>query len=214
VRVKRGFDVVVSAALLLPLLPFMAVIAVLIRVTDGSPVLHRAVRSGQGGHPFVMYKFRTMTLGSKDTGVTGPDDPRVTRVGRVLRRGRLDELPQLFNVLAGDMSLVGPRPEDPRFVAAYTEEQEEVLTVRPGVTSPTAIRFRDEAALLPSDPSLRDTYYAEVVLPEKLALDLDYVRRRSFVSDLRILAETVAMLTRRADRDPRMSSGAGGDAAK
>ena len=199
--VKRAFDVVVSAALLLPLLPFMAGVAVLIRVIDGRPVLHRAVRSGQGGRPFVMYKFRTMALGHAHTGVTGPDDPRVTRVGRVLRRGRLDELPQLFNVLAGDMSLVGPRPEDPRFVAAYTEEQEEVLTVRPGITSPTAIRFRDEAALLPSDPSLRDTYYADVVLPAKLALDLDYVRRRSFVSDLGILVETVAMLTRRADSD-------------
>jgi lipopolysaccharide/colanic/teichoic acid biosynthesis glycosyltransferase len=182
----------VSTVLLVPLSPFMTVVAMLIRAVDGRPVLHRAVRAGLGGQPFVMYKFRTMALGQPDVGVTGPDDPRVTKVGRLLRRGRLDELPQLFNVLTGDMSLVGPRPEDPRFVAAYTAEQKQVLTLRPGVTSPTAIRFRDEADLLPSDPSLRDAYYAEVVLPDKLLLDLDYVRRRSFVMDLKILAETVA----------------------
>ncbi len=193
---KRCFDVVVSAVLLLALSPLMAAIAVLIRVRDGSPVLHRALRAGRGGHPFVMYKFRTMAPGLADTGVTGPDDPRVTRVGRVLRRRRLDELPQLCNVLTGDMSLVGPRPEDPRFVAAYTEQQQRVLTVRPGITSPTSIRFRGEAELMPSDPSQRDAYYAEVVLPEKLALDLDYVRQRSFVTDLRILAETVTTLAR------------------
>jgi lipopolysaccharide/colanic/teichoic acid biosynthesis glycosyltransferase len=192
VRLKRCFDVVVSTVLLVPLSPFMTVVAMLIRAVDGRPVLHRAVRAGLGGQPFVMYKFRTMALGQPDVGVTGPDDPRVTKVGRLLRRGRLDELPQLFNVLTGDMSLVGPRPEDPRFVAAYTAEQKQVLTLRPGVTSPTAIRFRDEADLLPSDPSLRDAYYAEVVLPDKLLLDLDYVRRRSFVMDLKILAETVA----------------------
>lgn len=199
-RLKRCFDVIVSAALLLPLLPLMVVIAVLVRVLSGSPVLHRAVRSGRGGRPFIMYKFRTMPVGAGDVGVTGPGDPRVTRVGRVLRHWRLDELPQLFNVLAGEMSLVGPRPEDPRFVAAYTEAQKQVLAVRPGITSPAAIRYRNESALLPPDPSLREAHYAKIVLPEKLALDLDYVRRRSFLTDLRILGQTASRaISARAD---------------
>ena len=147
-----------------------------------------------GGSAFTLYKFRSMRLGAAQAGpgITAADDPRTNSIGRFLRRTRLDELPQLFNVIRGEMSLVGPRPEDPRFVALYDEEQRAILLVRPGITGPTQLRFRHEERMLTGpDP---EASYVRDVLPQKLAIDLEYVRHHTLPGDLRILLRTVTVL--------------------
>lgn len=189
--VKRAFDATAATVGILALAPLLLIIALLIRVTSPGPVLFRQERVGRGGRPFLIYKFRTMRVQAEKTGqLTVGRDPRVTPVGRVLREWKLDELPQLFNVLKGDMSLVGPRPEVPRYVARYDEEQRQVLSVRPGVTDLASIEFRDENALLAGrrNPEL---YYLERIMPRKLELNLEYVRRQNFWFDLRIIFLTV-----------------------
>jgi lipopolysaccharide/colanic/teichoic acid biosynthesis glycosyltransferase len=193
---KRLFDLIASAAGLLLLSPLLLLIAAAIRLESPGPALHRAVRVGRGGREFTLYKFRTMALNAAQTGpgITVSGDPRVTRVGRFLRRWKLDELPQLLNVLRGEMSIVGPRPEDPRYVALYTPEQREVLAVRPGITSPASVRFRNEEALLSGKDWERR--YIEEIMPAKLALDLEYVRQASLRRDLAVLWETLAALLR------------------
>jgi lipopolysaccharide/colanic/teichoic acid biosynthesis glycosyltransferase len=195
--VKRALDVAVSAVLLAVLSPLLAVLAALVRFSSSGPALHRARRVGRGGAEFTMYKLRTMRRDAATTGpgITARGDARVTSLGRALRRTHLDELPQLWNVLRGDMSLVGPRPEDPRFVARYTPEQRAVLSVRPGITGPAQLAYRDEARLLPADAT--EDAYARDVLPAKLAIDLAYVRRPSLWRDLAVLARTIAGLVRR-----------------
>ncbi|HEV8229085.1 MAG TPA: sugar transferase [Candidatus Limnocylindria bacterium] len=194
---KRALDVAVSAVLLAVLSPLLAVLAALVRFSSSGPALHRARRVGRGGAEFTMYKLRTMRRDAATTGpgITARGDARVTSLGRALRRTHLDELPQLWNVLRGDMSLVGPRPEDPRFVARYTPEQRAVLSVRPGITGPAQLAYRDEARLLPADAT--EDAYARDVLPAKLAIDLAYVRRPSLWRDLAVLARTIAGLVRR-----------------
>lgn len=193
---KRLFDLIASAGGLLLLSPLLLLIAAAVRLESPGPALHSAVRVGRGGRGFTLYKFRTMALNAAQTGpgITVSSDPRVTRVGRFLRRWKLDELPQLLNVLRGEMSIVGPRPEDPRYVALYTPEQREVLTVRPGITSPASVRFRNEEALL-SGPDW-ERRYTEEIMPAKLALDLEYVRQVSLRRDLAVLLETLAALLR------------------
>jgi lipopolysaccharide/colanic/teichoic acid biosynthesis glycosyltransferase len=194
--VKRAVDVTVSGLLFALLSPLIAVLAVLVRVTSPGPALHRARRVGQSGREFTMYKLRTMRRhGAAGPAITGRDDPRVTSLGRALRRTRLDELPQLWNVLRGDMSLVGPRPEDPRFVARYTPEQREVLSVRPGITGPAQLAYRDEERLLPTEEP--EGTYLRDIMPAKLAIDLAYVRRRSVLGDLLILGRTIGAAVRR-----------------
>lgn len=193
---KRLFDLIASAVGLLLLSPLLLLIAAAVRLESHGPALHRAVRVGRGRREFTLYKFRTMVLNAAEAGpgITVSADPRVTRVGRVLRRAKLDELPQLINVLRGEMSIVGPRPEDPRYVALYSPEQREVLTVRPGITSPASVRFRDEEALLSgSDWEQR---YIEEIMPAKLALDLEYVRHASLRRDLAVLWKTLVALLR------------------
>lgn len=186
---KRGFDLVVSLILLLLLSPLIAVLALAVAATSSGSPLHRARRVGRGGAEFTLFKLRTMREGT-GPGVTSSADPRITRVGRLLRRTHLDELPQLWNVVRGDMSLVGPRPEDPRFVATYTAIERAVLAVRPGLTGPAQLAHRDEEQRLPAhDP---EGAYVRDVLPGKLAIDLAYVRGRSFAGDLAILARTIA----------------------
>ncbi len=193
---KRAFDVTVSALALIVLLPFFVVVAAAICLDSPGPIFHRAVRVGQGGRTFTLYKFRSMIVGAAGCGpgITTSGDPRVTRVGRFLRRTKLDELPQLINVLRGDMSLVGPRPEDPRYVALYSDEQRAVFGVRPGITSPASVHFRHEEALL-SGPDW-EQQYVEVIMPAKLALDLEYVRTATFGRDLAILWRTFLLLWR------------------
>jgi lipopolysaccharide/colanic/teichoic acid biosynthesis glycosyltransferase len=150
---------------------------------------------GKDGKPFHIYKYRTMVVGAESQGpaVTYRDDPRITRAGRVLRRTKLDELPQLFNVIKGEMSWVGPRPEDPKYVALYTAEQRQVLSVKPGVTGPTQLEYRDEASML--EGSSVDEEYVSRLMPEKLKSDLEYVRTRSLGGDLEILWQTATTMS-------------------
>jgi lipopolysaccharide/colanic/teichoic acid biosynthesis glycosyltransferase len=186
---KRTFDLTAATLLVVILSPVLVAIAVLIRVRDGSPVLFRQERVGRHGVPFRLLKFRTMR---PDDGpqVTVQGDDRITKTGRRLRAHRLDELPQLFNVLRGDMSLVGPRPELQRYVDRYPAEYRELLTVRPGITGPASVEFRNESELLAAYPD-PERAYVEVILPQKIALALDYLRERSMLVDLRILGRTV-----------------------
>jgi lipopolysaccharide/colanic/teichoic acid biosynthesis glycosyltransferase len=193
----RGRDLALAGLLLVLLAPPWLVVALAIKRDSPGPVLYRALRVGRDGRAFTMLKFRTMRVGADaGAGITGADDARVTRVGRWLRATRLDELPQLINVLRGEMSLVGPRPEAPRYVRLYSPEQRAVLRVRPGITGPTQLRFRDEAAWL-TGPDIEASYVRDL-LPAKLASDLAYVRCRSFWRDLPVLLATARLLTRRA----------------
>lgn len=197
-RLKRAFDVLASTAGLVILAPLFVVVAVAIKLDSVGPIFYRATRSGQDGEPFPLIKFRSMAADAdrQGPGITAAGDRRVTRVGKFLRRTKIDELPQLFNVLKGEMSIVGPRPEDPRYVALYTDDQRQVLSVRPGLTSPASLAYRHEEALLTGDDWER--VYLEQVLPAKLALDLRYVENASLGSDLGIIARTVGALLRRS----------------
>lgn len=198
---KRAFDVVASIVALALTAPVWVVVAVLIKLEDGGPVLYRGRRVGESGRVFTMYKFRSMvvnaeTLGSSST--TASDD-RVTRVGKVIRRHKVDELPQFLNVLKGDMSVVGPRPQVEWDVARYDDDERRLLSVRPGLTDWSSIKFRDEAAILDGqgDP---DEAYDRLIRPEKIRLGLRYVDHASLGTDLRIVAATLrAMVGRSAE---------------
>lgn len=194
---KRLFDLIVSAmALLLLALPMLA-IAAWIRLDSPGPVFFRQQRVGRHGVPFAIHKFRTMRHGAGGLALTVGEDARITRAGRWLRRTRLDELPQLLDVLAGDMSLVGPRPEVPRYVALYPPGlRERALAVRPGLTDPASIAHIDEAALLAAaaDP---EREYVERILPLKLQSAAAYAERATLASDLAVLARTAAALWRK-----------------
>lgn len=192
---KRIFDIVGAATGLILLSPFLLLIAVAVKVASAGPVIYRARRVGRYGRNFDLLKFRSMTVSSSPgAAVTRAGDPRVTPIGRILRASKLDELPQLINVLRGDMSLVGPRPEDPRYTALYDDEQRQVLNVRPGITSAASILYRDEEGMLTAADWERQ--YVEQVMPEKLRIDLEYLRRRTFASDLALIARTIAAVFR------------------
>ena len=196
---KRLFDLAVACLALLLLAPLMLALALWIRLDSPGPVFFRQPRVGRHGKLFRIHKFRTMVVDAPARGgaLTVGADPRITRAGRALRGMRLDELPQLLDVLAGDMSLVGPRPEVPCFVAHYPPGlRERVLAVPPGITDPSSLAFLDEAALLAraADP---EREYVEVILPRKLALAADYADRASLRTDLQVLARTVAALVAR-----------------
>jgi len=165
-------------------------------VFDGGPVFYRSQRVGWGGKLFSIYKFRSMVQGADKIGggLTMQQDRRVTRVGRVLRNYKLDELPQLMNVVKGDMGLVGARPEDPRYVAHYSPEQQRILAYRPGITSPASLRFRNEEHLLKGEDAER--LYLEQILPQKLAMDLEYFSRRTLWSDLMVIVHTIGGTSR------------------
>jgi len=193
---KRMFDVAVAACGLVVLAPLLLALAVWIRLDSPGPALFRQERVGRGGKTFRIHKFRTMRDGPIGTGpaITVGADPRITRAGAFLRRHKLDELPQLIDVLRGDMSVVGPRPEVPRYVATYPPALRiKVLSVRPGITDPASLQFRDESALLAraADP---EREYREVVLPQKLRLAADYVDTASLGGDLRLIAATLRAL--------------------
>ncbi len=190
--VKRLFDLLVSATGLLIISPLLALIAVSILIETGFPVLYRQIRVGRNCETFRILKFRTMVNGAEAHGrLTVSGDSRVTSLGRYLRRYKLDELPQLINVLRGEMSLVGPRPEVPEFVEHYTPDDKMiVLSVRPGITDNSSIEFRDESALLSGSEDPR-TRYIEQIMPVKLALYRDYVANRSMAGDIAIILKTV-----------------------
>jgi lipopolysaccharide/colanic/teichoic acid biosynthesis glycosyltransferase len=195
---KRAFDVAVSAAALVLLVPVLLVIALAVKLDSSGPVLYRQRRVSRGGRLFRLYKFRTMVVDADRLApnVSATGDPRVTRVGRLLRRTYLDELPQLLNVLLGDMSLVGPRPETPEFVAMFTPEERRVLDIRPGLAGPSTLAFMDEADLLASadDPV---AYYTTTVLHDRVRADLAYLERCSIGYDIRLLCSQVLAIARR-----------------
>ena len=189
--VKRLFDIVFSLVALLVLSPLFVLFALLVALSSPGGAFFRQVRVGRDGRTFKLLKFRTMRPNSEALGqiTVGGNDPRITKVGAFLRRIKLDELPQLINILIGDMSVVGPRPEVPHYVAMYTAEQREVLTVRPGLTGAASIAFINENEVLGTSADPERTYI-EDVLPQKLDLDLAYVREHGMGVDLRIIWKT------------------------
>jgi len=191
---KRSCDILVSTLGLLFLSPFLAVIAAVIKLDSRGPVFFRQERIGQGLRSFSIYKFRTMVVDASQRGglLTVPDDPRVTRLGRILRKGKIDELPQLINVFRGEMSLVGPRPEVQQYVNLFRHDYEEILRVRPGLTDLASLKYRNEALFLAAaDP---EQAYIESVLPDKIALAKEYVHRSSFFFDLSLIVKTVGKI--------------------
>lgn len=192
---KRCFDVVASGIALVLIAPLFLVIAVLIRCDSRGPVFYRQWRVGKGQRLFRMYKFRTMVDGADRRGpaITVGGDPRITRVGRMLRRFEIDELPTLLNVFKGDMHVVGPRPEVPKYLPYYTETQRRVFSIRPGMTDPGTLRFRDEAKLLDGAAN-PERIYVDRILPEKLRLNLEYLDRQSFGYDLAIIFSTFGLI--------------------
>ncbi|OFV86734.1 MAG: hypothetical protein A3J75_07775 [Acidobacteria bacterium RBG_16_68_9] len=197
---KRTVDFVLALLGLFLLLPLLLLIAVVIKLDTAGPVFYRQRRVGLNGRLFGIVKFRTMVTGADKMGsrLTVKRDPRVTRIGQILRWFKIDELPQLINVLIGDMSLIGPRPEDPHFVGFYTPEQRQVLSVRPGVVGPSQILGRDELESYPEGLKDTEAYYIQHVLPGKLDRDLEYVRCRSFHGDMELLAGGVWVTLRGA----------------
>lgn len=190
---KRLFDILASFIALLILLPLLLVITFIVAITSPGGAFFRQVRVGREGVHFHLLKFRSMRPGSEVKGqiTVGGRDPRITGIGYLLRKTKLDELPQLWNVFIGDMSIVGPRPEVPKYVALYTTEQRDVLRVRPGITSLASIAYINENEVLGRSSNPERTY-VEDVMPAKLALDLRYVREQSVVLDLRIIFSTLA----------------------
>ena len=192
---KRAFDLVTAAILLMVLALPMVCVGIALVLTQGLPLIFRQERMGRSGKPFNVLKFRTMRPPQPgDVAITsGDEDPRITGVGRTLRRHRMDEWPQLFNVLLGDMSLVGPRPEVPAFVDLQSDQWQEILSVRPGITGPDALAFKDEGVMLAGAQDT-DRYYREKILPAKLALQQEYMRSRSFSGELGVLFRTLGAL--------------------
>jgi lipopolysaccharide/colanic/teichoic acid biosynthesis glycosyltransferase len=193
--IKRSFDVMVATIALVIVAPLLALAALMVKLFSSGPVFYRGTRVGLDGKLFPMLKFRTMVVDAESLGgsATAADDPRITRFGKFLRRYKLDELPQFFNVLLGDMSLVGPRPEVQKYVDLYSPEEKAILTVRPGITDWASIWNSNEAAVLEGSRDPERTY-EELIRPTKLALQLLYVRDHSFFVDLRILFHTAVKL--------------------
>ena len=194
---RRIVDVSI-AVLVLPLLaPLFVVVSLLIVMESSGGPLYGGWRAGKGGVPFRMWKFRTMVTGADRMGgaITTRSDSRITRIGRFLRKTKIDELPQFINLLVGDLTLVGPRPETPGIVARYWPEQRQVLQMKPGITGPTQVQYTSvEAAVIPDDNP--EQFYIDHLLSGKILLDLEYQRKRSFLSDCRVLLETVSLILR------------------
>lgn len=209
-RIRTGIPRIAEAAMALVFLviaaPLIAVAVLAVALTSGRPVFFRQERVGRAGRPFVLHKLRTMK--SSDTGlqVTARDDQRITAVGRLLRRTKLDELPEIWNVIKGDMSLVGPRPEVPHYVSFDDPAWRIVLSARPGLTDPTTLRLRNEEALLAEVGGDREDFYLRVLQPVKLKGYLDYLEKRTWWTDVKVLSKTAAavLLTRRP-RTPKVS---------
>lgn len=194
--IKRLFDFLSALLGLIVLFPLFLITSLIIKLTSAGPVFHCGKRVGLNGRLFNLYKFRTMIANAANIGpaITAQNDPRITGVGRFLRKAKIDEFPQLINVLMGDMSLVGPRPEDPRYVASYSPEQRRVLNFRPGITSAASLFYRREEEML-SGPDWEKAYRTQV-LPAKLAIDLAYLSRRTLFSDLLLITRTIFSMFR------------------
>jgi lipopolysaccharide/colanic/teichoic acid biosynthesis glycosyltransferase len=192
---RRALDVVAGGIALAVSSPFLAVIGLLVRLESPGPAIFRQTRVGAGGRPFTLLKFRSMRCGGGGPDVTAPGDARVTRVGRWLRRSSLDELPQLVNVVRGDMTLVGPRPETPALAARYRPGCAEVFRYRPGITGPGQIRLRDDLVLPPGVDDVQEYYLTEVV-PRRVAIDLEFQAMPTFRNTIAVLVETAVYLLR------------------
>jgi len=192
---KRTMDVVCAGAGLLLLSPLLVLLVLAVRLSSPGPVLFRQLRVGWKGRPFDVLKFRSMRVGCSGPEITAAGDARVTRVGRQLRRYKLDELPQLWNVLVGDMSLVGPRPEVPRFVRCFPADYALILTIRPGITDYATLQYRDEESLLATAPDPESTY-VQTVLPAKIRLYHRYLDEMSLKTDLVLVFRTLAAVIR------------------
>jgi lipopolysaccharide/colanic/teichoic acid biosynthesis glycosyltransferase len=192
---KRTLDIVVSLIGLICLLPLLLVVAVLIKLDSRGPIFFKQKRIGMQFRPFQILKFRTMTQNSNVGGrsITVGDDPRITRVGWFLRKAKIDELPQLINVLRGEMTFVGPRPEVPQYVELFRQDYEEILKMRPGITDLASIKYRDEAALLGQSQNPEEEYVTRV-LPDKINLGKEYIRRSSVFFDLTVIFKTFLRL--------------------
>ena len=188
---KRIFDITLSLFGLIILLPFMLIIAILIKLDSKGPVFFKQIRVTKNGREFKIFKYRTMRVGSdKYSQITVGKDGRITKIGSFLRKYKLDEIPQLINVLIGDMSLVGPRPEVPKYVALYTDEQKEILKVRAGITDYASIGFSDENDLLASEED-PEKAYIEKIMPKKIELNKKYLSEVSILTDIKIILLTI-----------------------
>ena len=194
-RIKRPFDLIFSFVGISLFLPMGALIALIIKIEDGGPIFYIQERVGQGGRHFKMIKFRTMIRDADKIGsaITIGNDSRITRVGRCLRRFKLDEFPQLFNVLKAEMSFVGPRPEVPKYVALYNDTEREVLNLVPGITDPASIIYRNENEILGKfgDP---EKHYVEKIMPDKIRINLEYAKKANFLSDIFVILKTIGLL--------------------
>ena len=194
---KRAMDIVISGCALFVLWPVLLLIAAAIRIDDPGPVFYRQVRIGLNGKPFRILKFRTMVVDADKKGlqITVGRDNRITRMGAMLRKTKLDELPQLINVLTGEMSFVGPRPEVPRYVEMYTPYQRQVLLVRPGITDYASIAYRNENDMLAGAENPEELYIG-TIMPDKIELNMKYLREISPATDIRLIFRTIAAVIR------------------
>jgi len=190
--IKRAFDIVASFTGLLILSPVFLVVAVAIKLDSKGPVFFRQVRVGKGGKEFRIYKFRTMVVDAEERGgqITVEGDSRITRTGRFLRKYKIDELPQLINVILGDMSIVGPRPEVPKYVAMYDEDQRSILKIRPGITDLASIEYKDENSILAKSDNPEKTYVEEI-MPRKIELNFEYIKNISIAYDIKLILKTI-----------------------
>ncbi|MFN0108129.1 MAG: sugar transferase [Blastocatellia bacterium] len=195
---RRALDLLLAIPAVIVLLPVFAIVAVWIKLDSRGPVFFLQQRVGSGGRHFRIFKFRTMVTDAERLGtqITIGRDPRITRSGHFLRKYRFDELPQLFNVLKGEMAVVGPRPEVPRYVAFYDDQQRQILSYRPGLTSPATIEFSNESEVLSqnADPSDPEAYYRTQLMPAKIAIDLHYSLHATVWSDCAVIVRTLARL--------------------
>jgi len=195
--IKRTFDIVLAAIGLWILSPILFLVALIIIKEDRGRIFYRGERVGRGGRSFNVFKFRTMIVNAEKIGgpSTAEDDPRLTRIGRKIRKYKLDELPQFLNVLRGEMSFVGPRPEVPAEVATYSESERIILSVRPGITDWASLYFHDEGKILKGSANPHQTYQ-EKIKPKKMQMAIRYVEQRSFLTDMKIILDTVSTLVR------------------
>ena len=191
---KRVFDLIVSALGIVIFSPLLILTALLVKVDSPGPIFFKQQRMGKEFRPFWIYKFRTMRKSlEQGPNITIGNDPRITGIGRLLRQTKIDELPQLINILRGEMSFVGPRPEVPQYVQLYRREYQQILAVRPGLTDLASLKYRDEAALLANAENPEEEYVTRI-LPDKIMLATDYIQRASFFFDLRLILETILRL--------------------
>ncbi|HAY33075.1 MAG TPA: sugar transferase [Ignavibacteria bacterium] len=194
---KRTFDIIFSFLGLLLLTPFIIIISIIIKAGSTGPAFYIQSRVGRNNKDFGLYKFRSMKKESDRSGLltVGDRDPRITGAGYYLRKYKLDEIPQLLNVFKGDMSFVGPRPEVRKYVVLYSEEQMKVLNVRPGITDPASIKYRNENELLAGAEN-PEKYYVNEIMPDKIRINLEYLNDRSFFSDVKIILKTLKALVK------------------